>query len=356
MVPTRASSVKAVSSKPAPRTKPSGESTSRVTKRSAKGSYQSNSAFTGGKKSSTSSPSPKTTKIKSITAYSPKFTQHLSSHGIYLDGYDRPCGKQMPKPKNFDNLHDILSRSRRAVSPTDLSADDFQKFKFRDTIAVNESGVIGLLIPTMDGSNKNRGSTAMDHLCSNLASMTDDTLVIAKPDLLYGARPEQLNRLIRDDLDDMIVPSTYKHFPMLPNFFLEVKGPDGSPAVAARQACHDGAIGARGIHALQSYKNDSPVYDKNAYTITATYQCGHLRLYTTHIEPPADANGRPEYVMTSLCSYSMVNSLETFRQAVTTYRNLRDWAKEQRDASITAANARFKDAQNQLALEELQGS
>ncbi|KND92310.1 hypothetical protein TOPH_02916, partial [Tolypocladium ophioglossoides CBS 100239] len=48
----------------------------------------------------------------------------------------------------------------------------------------------------------------------------------------------------------------------------EVKGPDGSLAVATRQACYDGALGARGIHSLQSYKQLEPQYDNNAYTIT----------------------------------------------------------------------------------------
>lgn len=34
--------------------------------------------------------------------------------------------------------------------------------------------------------------------------------------------------------------------PVAPNFYLEVKEPDGLAAMAQRQACYDGAIGARG--------------------------------------------------------------------------------------------------------------
>jgi hypothetical protein len=57
----------------------------------------------------------------------------------------------------------------------------------------------------------------------------------------------------------------------MPNFFLEAKGPDGSLAVARRQACYDGALGARGIHSLQSFGTSKPVYDNNAYTIESIY-------------------------------------------------------------------------------------
>ena len=67
---------------------------------------------------------------------------------------------------------------------------------------------------------------------------------------------------------------------------MEVKGPDGSGAVAKRQACYDGAVGARGIHALRSFgvKDPKTVYDNNAYTITSAYHSatGTLQLFTTH--------------------------------------------------------------------------
>lgn len=281
-----------------------------------------------------------------ITAYSPKFKLHLTSHGIYLDQYERICGRPISKPGNFEELLEIASRSRRAVSPHELSTKDFENFKKLDTVVSNESAVLTMVLPLIDGDTEAGGRVIRDHHCGNFAPMTNDKLVVAKPDLLYGSPPEQLRPIIRDELDDMIIPSTYKHYPMLPNFFMEVKGPDGSPAVAVRQACYDGAIGARGMHALQLYKNDSPTYDMNAYTITGTYQCGHLRLYTTHIEPPINGEGCVEYIMTSLCSYSIVNNLDTFRQGICAYRNLRDWARRQRDLTIAAANDRYANAQD----------
>jgi hypothetical protein len=52
---------------------------------------------------------------------------------------------------------------------------------------------------------------------------------------------------------------------MAPNFFLAAKGPDGSAVVAGRQACYDGALGARELYSLQLYGHEAPAYDDNAY-------------------------------------------------------------------------------------------
>ncbi|KAH6982406.1 hypothetical protein EDB80DRAFT_592805, partial [Ilyonectria destructans] len=97
--------------------------------------------------------------------------------------------------------------------------------------------------------------------------------------------------------------------PVAPNFFLEVKGPDGSLSIVSRQACYDGALGARGIHTLQSYGTVEPRYDNKAYTLTSIYHGGSLK-----IDP------------------------DTFRQGAAAYRNGRDWTKQQRDQAITQAN------------------
>lgn len=54
--------------------------------------------------------------------------------------------------------------------------------------------------------------------------------------------------------------------PLAPSFFMEVKGPDGSAAVATRQARYDGALGSRAIHSLQNYNEEEPLYDGTPYT------------------------------------------------------------------------------------------
>ena len=74
---------------------------------------------------------------------------------------------------------------------------------------------------------------------TNLAHLTDDTLVPGNPDLYYGARPEHLDRRVRNELSGRINPLTQVDLPMAPDFFLAAKGPDGFAAVAKRQASYD---------------------------------------------------------------------------------------------------------------------
>ncbi|EQL29971.1 hypothetical protein BDFG_07459 [Blastomyces dermatitidis ATCC 26199] len=148
-----------------------------------------------------------------------------------------------------------------------------------------------------------------DYSFRNLTSLTDGTLAAAKPDHFYGACPEQLNHQIRVDLSHHIVPDD---LPMAPNFVFEAKGPDGSLAVATRQACYDGALGARGMHALQSYQQGEPTYDNNAYTLTSTYHGGQLKLYTTHVSKSDNPDSHPEYFMTQLRSFALTHTSEAF--------------------------------------------
>ncbi|QVM08520.1 hypothetical protein D8B26_003209 [Coccidioides posadasii str. Silveira] len=185
------------------------------------------------------------------------------------------------------------------------------------------------------------------YLFGNLAYLTNGTLSQAKPDHFYGARPEQLDRQIRKDLSNQIIPSTQDDLATAPNFFLEAKGPDGSLAVATRQACYYGALGARGMHSLQMYRQDKLIYDNNAYTITSTYHGGQLKLYATHLAEPRGPGCRPEYIMTQLGSFSLTDTYDTFRQGLAAYRNARDWTKEMRDEFIAVANKQLSDAQSQ---------
>ncbi|KAI0163838.1 hypothetical protein GGR57DRAFT_451577 [Xylariaceae sp. FL1272] len=157
-----------------------------------------------------------------------------------------------------------------------------------------------------------------------------------------GARPEQLDQRVREELSGHIVPSTQHDLPIVPNFFLAVKGPDGSLAVAERQACYDGALGARGIYSLQRYGDAKPVPDNRAYTITCTYHGGQLKMYTSHLIPAACPGGPYEYIMTQIDSWSLTGNANMFRAGTAAYRNARDWAKWQRDEAITRANEKVR--------------
>lgn len=93
---------------------------------------------------------------------------------------------------------------------------------------------------------------------------------------------------MRDDpeLERYISPTKNPGWRCLPNFFVEIKGPKGRNVVLQRQALHDGAIGARGIHALRSSIEEPTVLDGKAYTIVTTYSDGPKRdvltIYAIH--------------------------------------------------------------------------
>ena len=70
--------------------------------------------------------------------------------------------------------------------------------------------------------------------------------------------------------------------PIAPSFFVEMKGPDGSVAVATRQARYDGMLGSCTMHSLQNYDKDEPVGDNNIYTFSPTCYDGQLKLYAHH--------------------------------------------------------------------------
>ncbi|KAI1321708.1 hypothetical protein F5Y16DRAFT_413634 [Xylariaceae sp. FL0255] len=121
--------------------------------------------------------------------------------------------------------------------------------------------------------------------------------------------------LIPRNPDRYIVLSIQHKAPILPNFFLEVKRPDGSSAVAARQICYDGALGAKRII---------------------------LKIYTVYPLLPATPGIQCEYVTTQVNSFALIGNADTFRNGVNAYRNARDWAKRKRDEAIEEANKKVK--------------
>jgi hypothetical protein len=287
------------------------------------------------------------TKTTSATVYDRNFQQHLIDHNVYPDKYEYPDGRIPAMPKNWEEINERLALPRASLSPSKFNHDDFRKFKRADKYASKDNPVTRSVIPIIEGDIGDPQCVGADYPFGNLVHLTDGSLACAKPNLFYGARPERLDRKIRNELSDKIIPSTQDDLPMLPNFFSEVKGPDGTSAVVMRSACYDGALGARAMHYLQSYKQDKLVYDNNARTITSTYLAGKLKLYTIHIIAPKDENDRPEYIMTRLHGYSMTGDHQTFLKGASAYRNARDWAKEQRDEFIEEANKRHNESQFQ---------
>jgi hypothetical protein len=284
-------------------------------------------------------PTTNTTRTKSTGVYDRDFQQHIIDYGVYPHGYRRPDGSVPAKPNDWGRINERLGQPRPSLSPSKFTNEEFERFVQADADAAKEKQVSELVIPIIEGKIADARCRSGGIPFTNLDPLTDGMLKPGNPDIYYGARPEQLTRKVRDELGGQITPSTQHDLPVAPNFFLAAKGPDGSLAVARRQACYDGALGARGMHSLQSYGKGEPVSDNNAYTITSIYHGGTLKMYTSHPTQPTSP-GRPEYHMTQLNGYSMTGNAETFREGARAYRNARDWAKEERDKAIQQSNER----------------
>ncbi|KAK4204707.1 hypothetical protein QBC40DRAFT_261336 [Triangularia verruculosa] len=282
-------------------------------------------------------------KVKKASAYDKNFEQHLADHDIYLPSPNR----QAPRP-NLDNTRLLFSARRPS-----LSDSCFDDSAFEDLLQKNETESEGTVmrnvIPIITGnaSIPNEGSLPF----TNFESLTGDLTVNAAPDFFDGALPGDVDKSVREDLRQIIIPTTHANVPVAPNFFLEAKALTGNAAVARRQACYYGAHGARAMHALQNYDEEEPVYDGNAYTYSATYHAGMgaLQLYAHHVAAPTEPEGRPGYHMTQVKAYSLTSDRETCVQGMGAVRNARDLAQRHRDEFIRSANARARQSPNRTS-------
>lgn len=184
-----------------------------------------------------------------------------------------------------------------------------------------------------------------DVLVNNLAELAPAIQKGIKVDYYIGSSRTETRRSLRDQISEYIVPSTNTRPPILPNFFVAAKGPDGNAPVVKRQALHNGVIGARGIHKFHEHINIEELADEKVYTITSTYSGGPdrgiLTLYTVHPTASKEVAREQDYYMTKLGAIALDRDPDTFRQRATAFRNSRDWAREQRQQLIRAGNTAF---------------
>ena len=287
-----------------------------------------------------------TTTTKSTGPYDCAFEQNLVDAGIYPSAYRYANGQAPPKPKTWQDISERLAQPRASLSPSRFSDAKHEEFVQLDAHASKEKQITTSVIPMIEGQPEGPKCVSGGIVFTNLDHLTDGTLKPGKPDLYYGARPEKIARRVRSDLNNQIQPTIQNASPIGPNFFLAAKGPDGSGAVAKRQACYDGALGARGLRRLQSYGQKDLHYDGNAYTITSSYSDGQLKMYTSHPTQISLADGRPEYTITQINTWGLTGNPESFRQGARALRNARDFAKEHRDNAINLANACAKAKEN----------
>jgi hypothetical protein len=283
---------------------------------------------------------PVTKKSGRSGAYDPNFQQILVDNGVFPYGYEYPDGQRPRLPGNWDEINRRLAQPRPSLSLSTFPDKKYEAFKQANVKASSEDAVKDSVLPailrTIDGTN----SAQKNKRFTNLAPLTEkgNELKDAQPDYYCGAQPEQLHQDVRNELSKQIIPSSSTNLPIVPNFFLEAKAPDGSAAVMGRQACYDGALGARAIQSLQSYGRAELVFDNNGYTISSTYHDGTLKIYSHHIALPNGPGTRPEYYMHQIKTWGMTGGKDTFLDGAKVFRNAEDWAQEHRNTAIARAN------------------
>ena len=274
--------------------------------------------------------------------YDRAFGQHLIDHGIYPEDYD---AKEDLVPSNLAEIVEISHRARRSLSPSVFTAEDFQEIK-KQKIAARKEQQATELARCLGGKLKRPYTRSGGIRFTNLAPLTDGSITPGNPDIFYGSYTELLSAQARVELRHLIIPSTEEDHPALPNFTVAVKGPGGSIDVAKRQARYDGALCARAM------ETGNRLPDGNAYAITCVYHPDLLTMYTSH---PHKTSHRTEYLMTAIDSFAL-STQHGYVAGATAYRNLRDWAEEQRLETITRINERFSSRPEHISLDDALGN
>ena len=265
------------------------------------------------------------------SAYTPNFGQRLVDNGVSLVS-------RRNRAANHDEWDKVLMQRRPSVSPSRMSDGHYYRFIEAIDGADNEDEVMSHVLPKIVG--KPRHPSRQNVQLGNLDPIAE-RIVIPQPDYYEGELPEPGNRQLREQLDTSIVPCARSHYPFLPNFFAEAKGPDGTGAVAERQACHDGAIGARAMHRVENLGRRGEVFDNKARTASVIYTGkGHIDLFTHHVSQPTGPQNFPRTYMTPLGSYSLAGNPRGFREGVGAFRNASDFARQHRINAIEDAHRR----------------
>ncbi|GAP89469.1 hypothetical protein SAMD00023353_4001120 [Rosellinia necatrix] len=269
-------------------------------------------------------------KIPRSSAYDSDFEQHLKDHGIFMQ-------LKSKGPTNYAEIRARIERRRPSLSPSLITESVLESFQSKNEDK-SEASIVTKVIPFLSGGTDIPFEVNLR--LSNLEPLTHGTTVPPMPDYLEGTQTRHIPQQIMDDLNKVIMPSSYGNVLAIPNFFVEIKSHSGSLDVTSRQICYDGAYGARAMHSLQNYNRKQPVYDNSAYTFSAAYYGGLLRLFAHYPTAPVTPGGQPEYYMTRITSIDTTGEVEDLIRGATAFRNLRELAKEFRDNLVEAADAR----------------
>ncbi|KAI3401848.1 hypothetical protein diail_8226 [Diaporthe ilicicola] len=223
-----------------------------------------------------------TTQTKSSSPYDAAFRQHLIDWKVWPINYVFQVGHRTPPPP--DNLQDIIKEvcndGRGSLEPGSFNLKEHENFHLAHSLNGEEesrSRTLDLIEGplALSTAHVKKGPVKL----SNLRPLLPANLVPGCPDRVYGARLDNLDKSVRDRLDELIIPTAHRDV-LCPNFVVHIKGEDGTLQVAERQAVYDGALVARGMDYLwEAGSSDDQDHHYRARTITCTFADGVLRMY-----------------------------------------------------------------------------
>lgn len=270
-------------------------------------------------------------------AYDTNFEKMLADRGITQPDPDH-------EPVNKNEWLVGLAQERSSNSVETISDDYFREFQRVVKQAHVETKVMKFIYPYLRGDARvdNAHIGQQNRVCANWEKLTDEKLVIPQPDLFDGINELSYPQL-RSELPKSIVPAD-NNSPSLPNLFAEFKSPKGTSGCAERQACYDGALGARGIHRARNYGMEpgEEMYDNKAYTISFTYVGGTLAAFLHFISKRRDPADDLQYKMHLLDGWHLRGNMDQLKKGITAFRNARDMARRIREEVARIASAKVK--------------
>lgn len=233
---------------------------------------------------------------------------------------------------------------RGSLSPNSFSDTLWSDFVRKNDRARNEGQISTKCLPlfTSDSPFPDNVDTLFNHLDPLVSE--DFKIPAPKPDVSTGIDMTSVPLEIRRPLAQYIVPAIGAEA-ILPNDFIEVKGPHGSGASLVTQVSHNGAAGSRAMHKLRTFRSedgDEPDGVARTFHMTLHGGPGAVSFYVSHAQRGESTEPAVTYHTTRVGGELVVSSPEHLRKALTIFRNLRDMAAEEREEAVKLAKSRCK--------------
>jgi hypothetical protein len=293
---------------------------------------KNDSAADGSFYESTSRP----TKSNKTGPYDANFEFRMKQFGIVTPTHEPLDGE--PPVDEAANEADVVAHIERRRDDV-ISEEDIKFVRRAMGNSTNEAGLRDDVLPKLEVTrvHSHRAERGTEHLFSGLTPIVPDEQVAqAKPDVYYGARPESILPHVRIALHRHIMPAANEDAPAAPNFFIAIKGSEGSYGCAKRQALYYAALGARGIRSLETFRRPNLPFDGNIHAISVVLDSRGIDIYGTYILNRNQGSSPITYASTLLGEYPMQKN--GCLAGIHAFRNACELARRIRNDAITTAN------------------